>query len=162
MDRKQENPSSLRLNSLVARNTQKKFSISLLEGNKFNFCADERPSILIVVTSTFGSGGHPANISRFIEKLEKRQQAMHLRKFAVFGLGCSTYPMFNGCAKRVNELVSRLTSSTAFAFELADETLGEDSPFISFNNKVIGEIMGEIRSIVPAPTLSNEMKGWDA
>jgi len=66
-------------------------------------------NVVVFVCSTHGDGGEPFNMSRFWEFLSRDDLPdgilSHLR-FAVFGLGSSTYEKFNYCSKRLfNRLV---------------------------------------------------------
>ncbi|KAM0672471.1 putative nitric-oxide synthase [Ordospora colligata] len=66
-------------------------------------------NIVVFVCSTHGDGGEPFNMSRFWAFLSRDDLPdgilSHL-KFAVFGLGSSTYEKFNYCSKRLfNRLV---------------------------------------------------------
>jgi sulfite reductase (NADPH) flavoprotein alpha-component len=56
--------------------------------------------IVLVVTSTYGNGDPPFNARALLESLRTAEgAALAKTKFAVFGLGDSTYPKFCQCGR---------------------------------------------------------------
>jgi sulfite reductase (NADPH) flavoprotein alpha-component len=59
---------------------------------------------LVIVSSSFGDGEPPANAERFLEHLSRSGPLAHLR-YAIFGLGDTTYPTFCGFTKGLDRLL---------------------------------------------------------
>lgn len=75
-------------------------SFDILQINSFPF--------IIFICSTHGDGQCPFNMSRFYHMITTHDQRLFRFKFAVLGLGDSSYPRYNHCAKIVISRVGRL------------------------------------------------------
>lgn len=75
-----------------------------------------KETVLIVVTSTFGSGQAPVNARAFARWLARAHVAENCQlplRFSVFGLGSSLFPHFAAFAKQMDQLLCALASPSA-------------------------------------------------
>ena len=64
---------------------------------------------VLIVTSTYGNGDPPFNAKALLESLRQAEGAqLSSLKFAVFGLGDSTYPKFAQCGRDFDERLAAL------------------------------------------------------
>jgi sulfite reductase (NADPH) flavoprotein alpha-component len=113
---------SKRLAEQLARQAESAgLSVRLLRADAYPLreLADER--LLYVVISTQGDGDPPDDARGFVQHLlGKRAPALPLLKFAVLGLGDSSYPQFNATGRQVDERLAALGAQRLFARGEAD------------------------------------------
>ncbi|KAF9762065.1 NADPH-dependent diflavin oxidoreductase 1 [Nosema granulosis] len=85
-------------------------TVSVMEMNDFEFSRILDIDCIVFVCSTHGNGTEPFNMTRFwntLKKITHPNFLSHLR-FAVFGLGDSSYDFYNYCSKKLYNLLIRL------------------------------------------------------
>uniref|UniRef100_A0A6A7FQY1 NADPH-dependent diflavin oxidoreductase 1-like n=1 Tax=Hirondellea gigas TaxID=1518452 RepID=A0A6A7FQY1_9CRUS len=95
------------------------------------FCRKLPPLAVVFIAATTGQGDDPDNMKEFFKMLWSHRQNRTLlsgTKFAVIGLGDSSYQKFNYSAKRLNNLLTLLGANSAVKIGLADDQhdLGPD------------------------------------
>jgi sulfite reductase (NADPH) flavoprotein alpha-component len=124
---------------------------------------------LLVVISTQGDGDPPDDARGFVEHLlGKRSPALPELKFAVFGLGDSSYPKFCEIGRRLDARLAELGATRWFA--RADADLDIESvatPWIDEAVSLSGKLVAAVNSRVagqPAPSLATvtPLRPWPA
>jgi sulfite reductase (NADPH) flavoprotein alpha-component len=112
---------------------------------------DER--LLYVVISTQGDGDPPDDARGFVEHLlGKRAPSLKALKFAVLGLGDSSYPQFNATGRQIDERLAELGAQRLFDRGEADldvETVA--TPWLS---KALDNAREELKSSAPLATVT--------
>ncbi|XP_022249354.1 nitric oxide synthase, inducible-like [Limulus polyphemus] len=90
-------------------------------------------SLLVVISSTFGSGEPPDNGKHFWKHLSEKKKInfedlSHI-KFGVFALGSSQYPTFCSFGKNIDETLATLHAERLLAVGLGDELQGQEQTF---------------------------------
>ncbi|QTL36495.1 FMN-binding protein MioC [Pseudoalteromonas viridis] len=102
------------------------FSTHLHEQPDLNAC--QHP-LWLVVTSTYGAGDYPDNLLPFIEQLTQHDDLSHIR-FAVVGIGDSSYDTFNLAASNCAQLLTDKGAQQllpVLKVDVQDEALPEDA-----------------------------------
>ena len=112
---------------------------------------DER--LLYVVISTQGDGDPPDDARGFVEHLlGKRAPQLRQLKFAVLGLGDSSYPQFNATGRQLDERLARLGAQRLFARGEADLDL--DTVATPWLSKALDSARDELKSNAPLATVT--------
>ncbi len=80
----------------------------------------EKEELLIVIMSTQGEGDPPQNAIKFFDNLSNSAVDLSKTKFAVLGLGDSSYPLFCRAGEAIDEQLIRLGGQQIVAFQKAD------------------------------------------
>ncbi|WP_105188746.1 FMN-binding protein MioC [Pseudoalteromonas sp. T1lg48] len=80
----------------------------------------------LICTSTHGAGDYPDNLLAFIEQLAASERLNQVR-FAVIGVGDSSYDTFNFAAKNIVTLL-QTKGATLLLPQLEIDVLGDDLP----------------------------------
>lgn len=102
------------------------FSVSFHEKPEFDHCTH---STWLVVTSTYGAGDYPDNLLPFIEQVEQQSSLDHIR-FAVVGIGDTSYDTYNLAAKKCADLLVDKGANALLPtceINILDEALPEDT-----------------------------------
>ncbi|KAG9412000.1 Nitric oxide synthase, brain [Aphanomyces cochlioides] len=86
---------------------------------------------LIIVTSTFGTGGPPANAKTFVDQLSDFQGDLSHVQAYIFGLGSSAYANFNACALEIASHLNRCKANVCLEAS-GDETKDMKRSFKAF------------------------------
>ncbi|KAH9147618.1 hypothetical protein AeRB84_008820 [Aphanomyces euteiches] len=86
---------------------------------------------LIIVTSTFGTGGPPANAKTFVDQLTDFQGDLSHVQAYIFGLGSSAYANFNACALEIASHLKRCKANACLEAS-GDETKDMKRSFKAF------------------------------
>ncbi|KAH9106489.1 hypothetical protein AeMF1_017896 [Aphanomyces euteiches] len=86
---------------------------------------------LIIVTSTFGTGGPPANAKTFVDQLTDFQGDLSHVQAYIFGLGSSAYANFNACALEIASHLKRCKANVCLEAS-GDETKDMKRSFKAF------------------------------
>ncbi|XP_053131301.1 LOW QUALITY PROTEIN: nitric oxide synthase, inducible-like [Hemicordylus capensis] len=105
------------------------FSSKVVCMEDFDLMDLEKESLLLVVTSTFGNGDSPSNGKKFQNALLTMKSLNKKFRFAVFGLGSSTYPEFCAFAHLVYQKLSQLGASPVVPMDEGDELNGQEEAF---------------------------------
>ncbi|XP_053131232.1 nitric oxide synthase, inducible-like isoform X2 [Hemicordylus capensis] len=105
------------------------FSTKVVCMEDFDLMDLEKESLLLVVTSTFGNGDSPSNGKKFQNALLTMKSLNNKFRFAVFGLGSSTYPEFCAFAHLVYQKLSQLGASPVVPMGEGDELNGQEEAF---------------------------------
>ncbi|MCC5838731.1 MAG: sulfite reductase subunit alpha [Opitutales bacterium] len=105
---------------------------------------------LLIVTSTYGDGEPPDNAKAFYEYL-LADTAPHLESltFAVLGLGDSSYPDFNECAKHIDTRLEALGARRAHKTLLCDVDFEEAAE--AWAPVALTALQGEPNGQAPSP-----------
>ncbi len=85
-------------------------NLNLCELNDIKLNELSENDLLLIITSSFGDGEPPANAAVFLEQLE--QHSAINCKFAVFGLGDTSYPKFCGFSIQLDEKLQKLGATS--------------------------------------------------
>ncbi|XP_006891134.1 PREDICTED: nitric oxide synthase, inducible [Elephantulus edwardii] len=92
----------------------------------------EKEQLLLVVTSTFGNGDSPSNGEKLKKSLFMLKKLTNKFRYAVFGLGSSTYPQFCAFAHDIDQKFSHLGASQLTPTGEGDELSGQEEAFRSW------------------------------
>ncbi len=109
--------------------------------------------LLYVVISTQGDGDPPDDARGFVEHLlGKRAPALPGLKFAVLGLGDSSYPQFNATGRQVDARLHALGAQRLFARGEAD--LDVDSVATPWLSQALDAAKEQLRTAAPLATVT--------
>jgi sulfite reductase (NADPH) flavoprotein alpha-component len=80
----------------------------------------EKEDFLIVIMSTQGEGDPPQNAVKFFDNISNSSANLSKTRFAVLGLGDSSYPLFCKAGEVIDEQLARLGAQRALPFQKAD------------------------------------------
>lgn len=80
----------------------------------------EKEDFLIVIMSTQGEGDPPQNAVKFFDNISNSSANLSKTRFAVLGLGDSSYPLFCKAGEAIDEQLARLGAHRAVPFQKAD------------------------------------------
>lgn len=81
-------------------------------------------SFLLVVCSTHGDGGLPASAVPFAELLDEEEPDLTGVRYAVFGLGDSSYETYSRGSERIDERLTKLGAERVGAYGRHDASDG--------------------------------------
>ncbi|XP_076335461.1 nitric oxide synthase, inducible-like isoform X2 [Tachypleus tridentatus] len=118
---------------LLGRLLENSFNVRVLSMEDYEAEELVQESLLVVISSTFGSGEPPDNGKRFWKHLSEIkkinfQDLSHI-KFAVFALGSSQYPTFCAFGKNIDKTLATLHAERLLAVGLGDELQGQEQTF---------------------------------
>ncbi|MBP6597456.1 MAG: flavodoxin domain-containing protein, partial [Arenimonas sp.] len=128
-------------------------SVRLLRADAYPLreLAEER--LLYVVISTQGEGDPPDDARGFVQHLlGKRAPALPALKFAVLGLGDSSYPQFNATGRQVDERLAALGAQRLFARGEADLDL--DAVATPWLQRAFETAREQLRSAAPLASVT--------
>lgn len=79
---------------LLSKFKKNKIQAKAIDVFQFNFAKLEKESLVLFIVSTQGEGEFPLNAKDFYEKLQNTKLKFPNLKYAVFGLGDSSYPLY--------------------------------------------------------------------
>ncbi|KAM6163423.1 nitric oxide synthase, inducible [Rhynchocyon petersi] len=100
--------------------------------DEYNLSNLEKERLLLVVTSTFGNGDCPGNGEKLKKSLFMLKKLTNKFRYAVFGLGSSTYPQFCAFAHDIDQKLSHLGASQLTPTGEGDELSGQEEAFRSW------------------------------
>jgi sulfite reductase (NADPH) flavoprotein alpha-component len=128
-------------------------SVRLLRADAYPLRELKDERLLYVVISTQGDGDPPDDARGFVEHLlGKRAPALKSLKFAVLGLGDSSYPRFNATGRQIDERLAELGAQRLFDRGEADldiETVA--TPWLS---RALDKARDELKSSAPLATVT--------
>lgn len=80
----------------------------------------EKEDFMIVIMSTQGEGDPPQNAVKFFDNISNSSANLSKTRFAVLGLGDSSYPLFCKAGEAIDEQLARLGAQRAVPFQKAD------------------------------------------
>ena len=95
--------------------------------------------LVLVITSTFGNGGPPANAQELLSSLETPPDLRGVR-FGVCGLGDRTYPLFAQCGKDFDARLAAAGAARVIPLLLCDADFDEEFP--DFQRAVLAWLAG--------------------
>ncbi|MPT36644.1 MAG: hypothetical protein E2604_16540, partial [Flavobacterium sp.] len=99
----------------------------------------EKEDFLIVIMSTQGEGDPPQNAVKFFDNISNSSANLSKTRFAVLGLGDSSYPLFCKAGEVIDEQLARLGAQRALPFQKADVD------FTPVAEKWFTEILGSLQ-----------------
>lgn len=121
---------------IIRKTLQQNGSLNITFGTLNDCPIGNLPSMLIIVISTFGTGGPPTNANLFYDSLMSYQGSLVHVKVSVLGLGSSIYGLnFNACA---TVMVSRLRviGASVQLTGVIDETKDPEGAFNTFMSQL--------------------------
>ena len=91
---------------LLANFKKNKIKAKAVDAFQFDTLKLEKESLVLFVMSTQGEGEFPQNAQSFYEKLKASTFNLEALSFAVFGLGDSSYPLFNQAGVLLDEILA--------------------------------------------------------
>jgi sulfite reductase alpha subunit-like flavoprotein len=138
-------------------------SVQLAAMDQFDFSALPTQSIVLFVCSTTGQGETPKTMKEFWRLLLRKSlpsDFLSAVKCAVFGLGDSSYALFNAVGKRLYTRLSQLGAQFLCRRGDGDDQhpLGVDGEFLPWRNELFSQLMSlcpleEGMSVIPEHTL---------
>ncbi|UUC44245.1 diflavin oxidoreductase [Flavobacterium cerinum] len=80
----------------------------------------DKEEFLIVIMSTQGEGDPPQNAIKFFDNISNSSANLAKTRFAVLGLGDSSYPLFCKAGEDIDQQLKRLGAQQAVPFQKAD------------------------------------------
>lgn len=108
---------ALQLQSLLKKN---KIQSKVYDTFQYPVDKIEKEEFLLIIMSTQGEGEPPQNALKFFDMLANSTVILSQTRFAVFGLGDSSYPLFCKAAEEIELLLARLGAQPAKELQKAD------------------------------------------
>tara|TARA_Y100001968_G_C19186094_1_gene632833 strand:+ start:141 stop:692 length:552 start_codon:yes stop_codon:yes gene_type:complete len=89
--------------------------------------------LLVIVTSTYGNGEPPCNAEDLLRHLTKQRPSLNGMRFAVCGLGDTSYPLFSQCGKDFDTILRKLGGERVIARVDCDHDFEESFELFSDN-----------------------------
>ncbi|TGD58910.1 diflavin oxidoreductase [Flavobacterium humi] len=109
------------LQALLKKN---KIQSKVLDAFQYPIEKLDKEELLIIIMSTQGEGDPPQNAIKFFDNLSNSSADLSKTKFAVLGLGDSSYPLFCRAGEAIDEQLTRLGGQRIVAFQKADVDYG--------------------------------------
>ncbi|XP_006874299.1 PREDICTED: LOW QUALITY PROTEIN: nitric oxide synthase, inducible [Chrysochloris asiatica] len=141
------------------------FNSKVLCMDEYKLSQLEEERLLLVVTSTFGNGDSPSNGEKLKKSLFMLKKLTNKFRYAVFGLGSSTYPQFCAFAHDIDQKFSNLGASQLTPTGEGDELSGQEEAFRSWAVQTFKaaceafDVRGKHHIQIPKLYTSNET--WD-
>lgn len=97
-----------------------KIQSKVIDGFQYHLEKIEKEDFLVLIMSTQGDGDPPQNAIKFFDNLSNSSVTLSKTKFAVLGLGDSSYPFFCKAGEVIDELLERLGAQRALPLQKAD------------------------------------------
>ncbi|KAL0207049.1 hypothetical protein P9112_012760 [Eukaryota sp. TZLM1-RC] len=108
------------------------YGVEATEGNEFDIAKLPEVQNIIVVVGTAGDGEYPSNFDEFAESLEEEKPDLSKSKFAVFGLGSTSYDAFCEAAKKIQKVLKDLGASP---LAVKSDNFGDDEDDDGYKTK---------------------------
>lgn len=96
-----------------------------IDASQFSVDKIEKEEFIICIVSTQGDGDIPVNAVEFYEKLNKNFHKLENTKFAVLGLGDTSYPLFCKAAEDFDLLFEKLGAQRVLPLQKTDTDYSE-------------------------------------
>ena len=119
----------------------------------------DMPTLLLVLTSTFGKGCPPNGATSFISELKKQSPTNGNCDFSILALGNSAYDSFISFGIEVNDALKRAGYKPVLPLTIADELKNQDDAFSQWELSIYGDITSVVytsdaeESIVDEPSV---------
>ncbi|XP_067222547.1 nitric oxide synthase 2b, inducible [Chanodichthys erythropterus] len=137
------------------------FSSKVVCMEDYNFSELEKESLLIVVTSTFGSGDCPGNGESFKKELLSLKSLRNKVRFCVFGLGSRMYPNFCAFAHAVDDKFAALGAVRVSSTGEGDELNGQEEAFSAWASTAFKDACKEFNIQGQLPGNDGLADSWD-
>ncbi|KAL2088551.1 hypothetical protein ACEWY4_015450 [Coilia grayii] len=121
----------------------------------------EKESLLVVVTSTFGSGDCPGNGESFKKGLLSLESLGNKFRYCVFGLGSRMYPQFCAFAHTLHARLAHLGARCLLPVGEGDELNGQEESFSAWARAALQEACKEFRIQGPLSVLEQPSDTWE-
>jgi sulfite reductase (NADPH) flavoprotein alpha-component len=111
---------------LLASFKKKKINARSVDIFGFDPAKLEKEELALFIVSTQGEGEFPLNAQAFYDKLSSKQYKLDKLSYAVFGLGDSSYPLFNQAAVLLDEALSKQGAKSVLPLVKADVSYKDD------------------------------------
>ncbi|MBL90484.1 MAG: hypothetical protein CMH56_01540 [Myxococcales bacterium] len=91
------------------------FICSVLDMEDYDASELFSEQLLVIVTSTYGNGEPPCNAEDLLRYLTKQRPSLNGMRFAVCGLGDTSYPLFSQCGKDFDRILRKLGGERVIA-----------------------------------------------
>nr|XP_055052766.1 nitric oxide synthase 2b, inducible isoform X2 [Misgurnus anguillicaudatus] len=137
------------------------FSSRLVCMEDYNISELENESLLMVVTSTFGSGDCPGNGENFKKQFFSLKTLRNKVRYCVFGLGSRMYPQFCAFAHAVDSKFAALGALRVSPTGEADELNGQDEAFSTWACTAFKDACKEFNIQGELPGSDRLVDSWD-
>lgn len=142
---------------LLASFKKKKINARSVDIFGFDPAKLEKEELALFIVSTQGEGEFPLNAQAFYEKLTAKQYKLDKLSYAVFGLGDSSYPLFNQAAVLLDEALTKQGAKSLLPPVKADVSYKDD--VLQWENGLQSIFSGvQPNAIVTAPAESVQGK----
>nr|WP_322626280.1 flavodoxin domain-containing protein [uncultured Flavobacterium sp.] len=111
---------------LLASFKKKKINARSVDIFGFDPAKLEKEELALFIVSTQGEGEFPLNAQAFYDKLSSKQYKLDKLSYAVFGLGDSSYPLFNQAAVLLDEALTKQGAKSVLPLVKADVSYKDD------------------------------------
>lgn len=111
---------------LLASFKKKKINARSVDIFGFDPAKLEKEELALFIVSTQGEGEFPLNAQAFYDKLTAKQYKLDKLSYAVFGLGDSSYPLFNQAAVLLDEALTKQGAKSVLPLVKADVSYKDD------------------------------------
>lgn len=111
---------------LLASFKKKKINARSVDIFGFDPAKLEKEELALFIVSTQGEGEFPLNAQAFYNKLTAKQYKLDKLSYAVFGLGDSSYPLFNQAAVLLDEALTKQGAKSVLPLVKADVSYKDD------------------------------------
>lgn len=111
---------------LLASFKKKKINARSIDIFGFDPAKLEKEELALFIVSTQGEGEFPLNAQAFYDKLSSKQYKLDKLSYAVFGLGDSSYPLFNQAAVLLDEALTKQGAKSVLPLVKADVSYKDD------------------------------------
>jgi sulfite reductase (NADPH) flavoprotein alpha-component len=145
---------------LLASFKKKKINARSVDIFGFDPLKLEKEELALFIVSTQGEGEFPLNAQAFYEKLTAKQYKLDKLSYAVFGLGDSSYPLFNQAAVLLDEALTKQGAKSVLPLVKADVSYKDE--VLQWEQNLEYAITGlhpNIVAFVPAGTQKTSYQG---
>jgi len=134
----------------LAKDLHSKFGLSVLTADLADYDYDtlqdlEPETLLFFMIATYGEGEPTDNAVEFFNWLENEADQMANMKYTVFGLGNSTYELFNAMGKKLNEKLENLGAERIAPYGQGDDGVGTmDEDFLSWKEACFDSLKNDL------------------
>ncbi|GEQ66534.1 hypothetical protein JCM33374_g197 [Metschnikowia sp. JCM 33374] len=134
----------------LAKELHSKFGLSVLTGDLADYDYDslqdlDSNCLVFFMVATYGEGEPTDNAVEFFDWLENEADQMPNLKYAVFGLGNSTYEFYNAMGSKLNDKLESLGAERFAPYGQGDDGLGTmDEDFLAWKEECFDSLKNNV------------------